>query len=96
LNHYPATDVPASASRVMKARVLPEHKVAAGRARKSLAKCEEIELLLNVGAYKKGVTRVADQAIDLREALLSDLRQGTHDLCGFDGAIARLRALAGR
>ena len=96
MNHYPAIDVLASASRVMSALVTPEHKAAAGRVRELLAKYEEIELLLKVGEYKKGADRVADQAIDSREAILAYLRQGTHEHCGFDEALSRLRALAAR
>lgn len=96
MNHYPAIDVLASASRVMNALVTPEHKAAAGRVRELLAKYEEIELLLKVGEYKKGADRVADQAIDSRESILSYLRQGTHEHCGFDETIARLGALAAR
>jgi flagellar biosynthesis/type III secretory pathway ATPase len=49
-----------------------------------------------VGEYKKGADRVADQAIDSREAILAYLRQGTHEHCGFDEALSRLRALAAR
>src|SRR5690606_8676625 len=75
MNHYPAIDILASASRVMNALVTPEHKAAAGRMRELLAKYEEIELLLKVGEYKKGADRVADQAIDSREAILNYLRQ---------------------
>ena len=96
MNHYPAIDVLASASRVMNALITPEHKAAAGRVRELLAKYEEIELLLKVGEYKKGADRVADQAIDSREAILAYLRQGTHEHCDFDEALTRLRSLAGR
>lgn len=96
MNHYPAIDILASASRVMNALVTPEHKAAAGRMRELLAKYEEIELLLKVGEYKKGADRVADQAIDSREAILNYLRQGTHEHCGFEETVARLGALAAR
>lgn len=96
MNHYPAIDVLASASRVMNALVTPEHRAAAGRVRELLAKYDEIELLLKVGEYKKGSDRVADQAIESREAILTYLRQGTQEHCGFDEAIARLRTLTGR
>lgn len=96
MNHYPAIDVLASASRVMNALITPEHKAAAGRVRELMAKYEEIELLLKVGEYKKGADKVADQAIESREAILSYLRQGTHEQCDFGEAISRLRSLTGR
>lgn len=93
-NHYPAIDVLASASRVMGALVSPQHKAAAGRVRELLAKYDEIELLLKVGEYKKGADRVADVAIERREAINAFLRQPTHELSGFDAAIKQLRTLA--
>ncbi len=96
MNHYPAIDVLASSSRVMSALVGAEHRAAAGRVREWLAKYEEIELLIKVGEYKKGADRVADLAIEKREAILAYLRQDMHERCGFDEALARLRQLAGR
>lgn len=93
-NHYPAIDVLASASRVMGALVSPQHKAAAGRVRELLAKYDEIELLLKVGEYKKGSDRIADLAIERREAINAFLRQPTHEWSGFDAAIKQLRALA--
>lgn len=96
MNHYPAIDVLASASRVMNALVDPEHRAAASRVRELMAKYEEIELLLKVGEYKKGADRVADQAIERRDAILAYLRQGTHEQFGFDQALAGLKALAAR
>ncbi|QIM53576.1 ATP synthase [Hydrogenophaga crocea] len=96
MNHYPAIDVLASSSRVMSALVGAEHRAAAGRVREWLAKYEEIELLIKVGEYKKGADRVADLAIEKREAILAYLRQDMYERCGFDEALARLRQLAGR
>ncbi len=93
-NHYPAIDVLASASRVMGALISPEHRAAAGRVRELLAKYDEIELLLKVGEYKKGSDRVADLAIERREAIMAFLRQPTHELSGLDAAIKQLRSLA--
>ncbi|WP_288251732.1 type III secretion system ATPase SctN [uncultured Hydrogenophaga sp.] len=93
-NHYPAIDVLASASRVMGALISPEHRAAAGRVRELLAKYDEIELLLKVGEYKRGSDRIADLAIERREAIMAFLRQPTHELSGLDAAIKQLRTLA--
>ena len=93
-NHYPAIDILASASRVMGALVSAEHKASAGRVRELLAKYDEIELLLKVGEYKKGADRVADLAIERRDAINAFLRQPVHDLSGFDAAVRQLRGLA--
>ncbi|MBQ9536443.1 MAG: type III secretion system ATPase SctN [Desulfovibrionaceae bacterium] len=63
-NHYPAIDIQASVSRVMNAIVTPEHKKAAQRLRAILAKYAEIELLVQIGEYKKGADPEADSALD--------------------------------
>lgn len=96
MNHYPAIDVLASASRVMAALVSAQHRLAAGRVRELLAKYEEIELLIKVGEYRKGADRVADLAVEKREQILAYLRQGMQEHSGFDEAVAGLRGLAGR
>jgi flagellar biosynthesis/type III secretory pathway ATPase len=92
-NHYPAIDVLASASRVMGALISPEHRAAAGRVRELLAKYDEIELLLKVGEYKKGSDRVADLAIERRDAINAFLRQPVNDLSAYEIAVRQLRAL---
>ncbi|MBX3608291.1 MAG: ATP synthase [Hydrogenophaga sp.] len=93
-NHYPAIDVLASASRVMNALVAPKHKAAAARVRELLAKYEEVELLIKVGEYKKGSDRVADVAIERRDAINEFLRQGTREHSDFSTSLARLEKLA--
>lgn len=92
-NHYPAIDILASASRVMGALASPEHKAAAGRVRELLAKYDEIELLLKVGEYKRGADRIADVAIERRDAINAFLRQPTHELSDFDATLRQLRSL---
>ena len=56
-NHYPAIDVQASVSRVMNAIVSKDHKKAAQRLRQILAKYAEVELLVQIGEYKKGADK---------------------------------------
>lgn len=55
-NHYPAIDVQASVSRVMNAIVSREHKQAAQALRAILAKHAEVELLVQIGEYKRART----------------------------------------
>ena len=52
--HYPAIDVLTSLSRMMPRVVDPTHQRAAGQLRKYLAKYQDIELLLQLGEYKRG------------------------------------------
>lgn len=62
--HYPAIDIPASVSRVMKNVVSPEHLEAAERMRAILAKYNDIELLVKLGEYKTGSDAASDEALD--------------------------------
>src|SRR3546814_21178620 len=65
--HYPAIDVLTSLSRVMPRVTEPAHQRAAGQLRKYLAKYQDIELLLQLGEYKRGTDPDADIAIERSE-----------------------------
>ncbi|MBZ2170603.1 type III secretion system ATPase SctN [Nitratidesulfovibrio sp. SRB-5] len=90
-NHYPAIDVQASVSRVMNAIVDKEHKAAAQKLRKVLAKYAEVELLVQIGEYKRGSDKEADEALDRVAAVNAFLRQGLDERSGFDDTLAALR-----
>ena len=75
-NHYPAIDVLASVSRVMNAIVDKEHKNAAQKLRKILAKYAEVELLVQIGEYKQGSDAEADEALAKVKAVNDFLKQG--------------------
>jgi type III secretion protein N (ATPase) len=94
-NHYPAIDVLASVSRVMNAVVSKEHKTAAGKFRALLAKYQEVELLLQIGEYKAGADKEADEAIAKHERLNAFLRQGLSERSTFDEAEAGMKELTG-
>lgn len=89
-NHYPAVDVLASVSRVMDTIVSPEHRSAAGKLRKTLAKFAEVELLVQIGEYKRGNDADADDAIDRLAAVNDFLRQGRDEHNDFDATLRRL------
>ncbi len=93
-NHYPAIDVLASTSRVMGAVVTKEHKEAASRLRKLLAKYQEVELLVRIGEYQKGADPLADEAIQKIEKIRKFLRQGVHERSSFDETVQMLIDLA--
>ena len=78
--HYPAIDVLTSLSRVMPRVVEQSHIRAAGQLRKVLAKYQDIELLLQLGEYKRGTDRDADIAIEKIEPMRQLLRQPASDL----------------
>lgn len=74
-NHFPAIDVLRSRSRLMDAVTRPLQRQTAGQLRDSLARYEEIELLLQVGEYSKGTDAETDTAIARHAALQRFLRQ---------------------
>lgn len=89
-NHYPAIDVQASVSRVMNAIVSKEHKKAAQRVRQILAKYAEVELLVQIGEYKRGSDAEADSALDRVQAVNAFLRQGLDEHSTFEETLVAL------
>lgn len=93
--HYPAIDVLASASRVMNAVVTDEHKKAASKIRELMAKYEEIELLVRIGEYQKGMDPVADESIEKMGKIRDFLKQKTHERFSFEETLEQMKAVAG-
>lgn len=89
-NHYPAIDVQQSVSRVMNAIVSKEHKAAASRLRQILAKYAEIELLVQLGEYKKGADAEADFAIAHIDKVNAFLKQGLDEKSTFEETLQAL------
>ncbi|MFS9381041.1 FliI/YscN family ATPase [Citrobacter sp. ANG330] len=74
-NHYPAIDVSASVSRVMRQIATNEHVQLAGQLRTLLALYREIELLVRVGEYKPGQDANSDKALRCWPAIQAFLQQ---------------------
>ena len=91
MNHYPAIDILASVSRCQAAVIPNDHKVAAARLRKLLAKYAEVELLLKIGEYKKGSDPETDEAIDKNGTINAFLRQGLDERPSYADAIEGLK-----
>lgn len=89
-NHYPAIDVQQSVSRVMNAIVSKEHKKMAQELRKILAKYAEVELLVQIGEYKKGTDPEADTALAKINAVNSFLKQGLDERSSFEETLQGL------
>ncbi|RYV01041.1 EscN/YscN/HrcN family type III secretion system ATPase [Shewanella sp. OPT22] len=85
--HYPAIDINASVSRVMDIIVTEEQRKAASKLRKMLAKYEEVQLLIRVGEYESGQDAETDEAIQLHQAILEFLQQGTDEFTPYDEAL---------
>jgi ATP synthase in type III secretion protein N len=93
-NQYPAIDVLASLSRVM-TQVVPEaHTRAAGSVRDMMAKYDEVEMLLQVGEYKKGNDAAADRAVDRNLAIRAFLNQKTSELMPYETILQQLQTVA--
>ncbi|MBR5882579.1 MAG: type III secretion system ATPase SctN [Mailhella sp.] len=89
-NHYPAIDVQASVSRVMNAIVSKEHKKDAQRLRQILAKFAEVELLVQIGEYKKGADKDADDALAHIDKVNAFLKQGLDEKSSFEETLQAL------
>jgi ATP synthase in type III secretion protein N len=93
--HYPAIDLLASASRVMPRIVDENHQRRAGLLRKTVAKFQDMELLLQMGEYKPGADAEADFAVQNIGAVRSLLQQPSQALSRFDDAERGLTELFG-
>jgi type III secretion protein N (ATPase) len=91
--HYPAIDILASVSRVMSAIVDNDHKNMAGGFRKILAKYAEMELLVQIGEYKKGADAEADNALERIGKVNEFLRQGTDEQSPFTQTLEAMRGV---
>jgi type III secretion protein N (ATPase) len=89
--HYPAIDILASVSRVMNAVVDKDHKDMAGGMRKILAKYAEMELLVQIGEYKKGADAETDNALERIHKVNGFLRQGTDEQYSFAQTLKSMR-----
>lgn len=86
-NHFPAIDVGASVSRLMKEIVTENHYKNAGRLRDILATYEANEDLISIGAYKKGGNALLDESVRLIQPLNNFLKQGVKDYVSYAEAL---------
>jgi len=93
---YPAVSVLESISRVMVDVVDERHSQAAANVRRVLSVWNDIEDLVNVGAYAPGSNVEFDLAVRLRPAIEEFLAQGITERAGFDETCQGLRALSDR
>lgn len=91
--HFPAIDVLESRSRLMDLVAPRQHIADAKRLRELVAKFREVELLLQVGEYRKGGDPVADIAVDKHRAIAAFLQQGQDDHTALATTQAALRKL---
>ncbi len=76
--HYPAIDLNGSISRVMQTLVSPEELKLSNKLRRLWAVYQQNADLVQVGAYEAGTNPELDDAIRLREQMLTFLQQDMH------------------
>ncbi|MBM7564610.1 flagellar protein export ATPase FliI [Paenibacillus sacheonensis] len=84
--HFPAIDVLASISRVMKEIVPEEQQDAANELKRLLAIYKDSEDLINIGAYQRGSNEKIDQAIASNETIQAYTRQKTTEKAGYEAS----------
>jgi type III secretion protein N (ATPase) len=94
-HQFPAIDVLASLSRVMPAIAPPAQQQATARIRAWLAKHKEIELLVQMGEYRKGADPEADEAIARLPLLRQFLRQPPDQFSSAQATQAALMTVVG-
>ncbi|ODR89337.1 FliI/YscN family ATPase [Sinorhizobium alkalisoli] len=93
-NFFPAIDVLKSRSRLMESVAGKAHRENASHIRALLARYEEIELLLRVGEYERGVDALSDEAIEKREAIEAFLRQDNNEFASLETTEEQLKRIA--
>ncbi len=91
--HYPAIDIPASASRVFARIADAAQRDAAQRLRALIAKQREIRFLLQVGEYRSGSDALADAAIERWPRIEAFVRQPSDEVSEVADTLARLQEL---
>lgn len=92
-NHYPAVDVLASASRVMRAVASSDQLKWSALIREWLAAYQQAEDLINIGAYVKGSNVKIDQAIFAMDRIHQFLRQGMEEGATRDETLAQMHSI---
>ena len=90
-NHFPAIDVPNSASRVMGDVTAPDHRKLAARMRNIIANYTEAEDLINIGAYVRGSNAAIDESIQYIDAVRSFLIQPFNERVSSEDTLAQMQ-----
>jgi flagellum-specific ATP synthase len=88
--HFPAIDVLASVSRLMKDIVSHEQSEAAARLKQLLAVYREAEDLIHIGAYQRGSNPEIDAAIEYIDRINAYTRQANDEKVSLEEALQRL------
>ena len=92
-NHFPAIDVLSSTSRVMPSVVDSIHSGCAAQIREWIALYNQVEDLINIGAYVKGANVEIDIAVELNPRIREFLRQDFNSSSSYEDALAQMKAI---
>jgi len=92
-NHFPAIDLLNSTSRVMKDIVGREHYAAARSMVELMARYQQSEDLILLGAYKAGTNNALDRAVSAQDGINAFLRQDTEQSADLGASVQDLLAL---
>lgn len=95
-NHFPAIDILPSVSRLSKTVCAREQSAWAGRLRDALATLQEVQDLLNIGAYVRGSNPKIDQALAAVDDIHRFLRQGITEKTRPEEMWPQISEIAGR
>jgi flagellum-specific ATP synthase len=93
-NHFPAIDLLNSTSRVMKDIVGREHYAAARSMVELMARYQQSEDLILLGAYKAGTNNALDRAVSAQDGINAFLRQDIEQPADLGASVQDLLALA--
>lgn len=93
-NHFPAIDLLQSTSRVMRDIVGREHDGAARSLLELIARYRQSEDLILLGAYKEGMNKTLDRAVQAQDAINAYLRQDIDQSATLASSVQSLGALA--
>ncbi|WP_159884400.1 flagellar protein export ATPase FliI [Paenibacillus puerhi] len=88
--HYPAIDVLASVSRVMKEIVPEQQQLAAENLKRLMSIYKDSEDLINIGAYQRGSNPEIDHAMDSIQSINDYTKQRVHDKLTYADATEQL------
>ena len=89
--HFPAIDVLASRSRVMRQVVDQRHYELTTHVGSQLSKYDSIQMLVQIGEYRAGVDEAGDKSLRCREPLLRFLRQDLLEQTQWNDTVSQLR-----
>jgi flagellum-specific ATP synthase len=73
--------------------ISPTHLKAVGKFKRMYATLKENEMLLRIGAYKKGTDPQIDEAIDKKETIENFLKQDVNELKKYDEIVKELESI---